>query len=113
MQCASNPIPIGVGYLCQYLIKPMLGFIIAKASCDPRYPTSADPAALIWLRITIVRLFCILSGSLKSSDPYFCYCVYQDSNVYLTLNIVIGKVLVLGLTHSWVLMASMHGWPVL
>ena len=35
-QCASNPVPIGVGYLCQYLIKPMLGFIIAKARVGRR-----------------------------------------------------------------------------
>lgn len=30
-KCASNPVPIGVGYLGQYLIKPLLGFLIAKA----------------------------------------------------------------------------------
>jgi len=35
VQCAGNPVPIGVGYLCQYLIKPMLGFIIAKVRCPP------------------------------------------------------------------------------
>jgi bile acid:Na+ symporter, BASS family len=29
-QCLSNPIPIGVGYLCQYALKPILGFCIAK-----------------------------------------------------------------------------------
>lgn len=32
VQCASNPVPIGVGYLGQYLIKPLLGFLIARVS---------------------------------------------------------------------------------
>lgn len=26
----KNPVPIGVGYLAQYIIKPFLGFCIAK-----------------------------------------------------------------------------------
>ena len=30
MQCMKNPVPIGVGYLAQYIIKPLLGFAIAK-----------------------------------------------------------------------------------
>jgi BASS family bile acid:Na+ symporter len=30
VQCMKNPIPIGVGYLAQYLVKPFLGFMIAK-----------------------------------------------------------------------------------
>ncbi|CAL5219136.1 g912 [Coccomyxa viridis] len=29
-QCMKNPVPIGVGYLAQYIIKPLLGFCIAK-----------------------------------------------------------------------------------
>ena len=29
-QCAKNPVPIGVGYLAQYIVKPLLGFTIAK-----------------------------------------------------------------------------------
>ena len=31
LQCMKNPVPIGVGYLAQYIIKPFLGFCIAKA----------------------------------------------------------------------------------
>lgn len=38
MQCASNPVPIGVGYLGQYLIKPLLGFLIAKVSLPSLLP---------------------------------------------------------------------------
>ncbi|KAK9803645.1 hypothetical protein WJX72_007999 [[Myrmecia] bisecta] len=30
-KCASNPVPIGVGYLAQYIIKPLLGYAIATA----------------------------------------------------------------------------------
>lgn len=30
LQCAQNPIPIGVGYLAQYIVKPLLGYGIAK-----------------------------------------------------------------------------------
>lgn len=30
MQCMKNPVPIGVGYLAQYIVKPLLGFCIAK-----------------------------------------------------------------------------------
>ena len=30
LQCMKNPVPIGVGYLAQYIIKPFLGFCIAK-----------------------------------------------------------------------------------
>lgn len=26
----KNPVPIGVGYLAQYIVKPLLGFLIAK-----------------------------------------------------------------------------------
>ena len=29
-QCMSNPVPIGVGYLAQYIVKPLLGYLIAK-----------------------------------------------------------------------------------
>jgi BASS family bile acid:Na+ symporter len=29
-QCLKNPVPIGVGYLAQYIVKPLLGFAIAK-----------------------------------------------------------------------------------
>jgi bile acid:Na+ symporter, BASS family len=34
-KCAERPGPILVGYLAQYLIKPMLGFVIAKALALP------------------------------------------------------------------------------
>ncbi|KAL0017967.1 hypothetical protein WJX77_001251 [Trebouxia sp. C0004] len=30
-KCAKNPVPIGVGYLAQYIVKPLLGYGIAKA----------------------------------------------------------------------------------
>ena len=30
LQCAQNPVPIGVGYLAQYIVKPLLGYGIAK-----------------------------------------------------------------------------------
>jgi BASS family bile acid:Na+ symporter len=30
-KCASNPVPIGVGYLAQYIVKPLLGFGISRA----------------------------------------------------------------------------------
>lgn len=29
-KCAQNPVPIGVGYLAQYIVKPLLGYGIAK-----------------------------------------------------------------------------------
>ncbi|BDA41888.1 probable sodium/metabolite cotransporter BASS1, chloroplas [Coccomyxa sp. Obi] len=29
-QCMKNPVPIGVGYLAQYIVKPLLGYAIAK-----------------------------------------------------------------------------------
>ena len=31
----KNPVPIGVGYLAQYIIKPFLGFCIAKVGVKP------------------------------------------------------------------------------
>ena len=34
-KCAERPAPILVGYLAQYFIKPMLGFLIAKALALP------------------------------------------------------------------------------
>ena len=40
----KNPVPIGVGYLAQYIVKPFLGFCIAKVgfqlSCHRRLNTS-------------------------------------------------------------------------
>lgn len=30
LQCAEDPVPIGVGYLAQYIVKPLLGYCIAK-----------------------------------------------------------------------------------
>ncbi len=30
VQCAKDPVPIGVGYLAQYIVKPLLGYGIAK-----------------------------------------------------------------------------------
>lgn len=33
-QCLKNPVPIGVGYLAQYIVKPLLGFLIAKVGHD-------------------------------------------------------------------------------
>lgn len=30
VQCAADPVPIGVGYLAQYIVKPVLGYVIAK-----------------------------------------------------------------------------------
>jgi BASS family bile acid:Na+ symporter len=30
-ECMKNPVPIGVGYLAQYIIKPLLGYAIAQA----------------------------------------------------------------------------------
>jgi len=44
VQCAGNPVPIGVGYLCQYLIKPLLGFIIAKARCPSSQTATVHPS---------------------------------------------------------------------
>ena len=35
VQCAKNPVPIGVGYLAQYIVKPLLGFMIAKVPVWP------------------------------------------------------------------------------
>lgn len=35
MQCMKNPVPIGVGYLAQYIVKPLLGFCIAKVLLIP------------------------------------------------------------------------------
>jgi len=32
MQCIKRPEPIGVGYAAQYIIKPLLGFLITKVS---------------------------------------------------------------------------------
>eukprot|EP00891_Asterochloris_glomerata_P000476 jgi/Astpho2/476/e_gw1.00011.83.1_t len=29
-KCSANPVPIGVGYLAQYIVKPLLGWAIAK-----------------------------------------------------------------------------------
>ncbi|KAK9822155.1 hypothetical protein WJX81_000329 [Elliptochloris bilobata] len=34
-QCMKNPVPIGVGYLAQYIVKPLLGFGIAKVLSLP------------------------------------------------------------------------------
>ena len=34
LQCAADPVPIGVGYLAQYIVKPLLGYVIAKV-CNP------------------------------------------------------------------------------
>ena len=36
-QCMKNPVPIGVGYLAQYIVKPLLGFMIAKVPSHPVY----------------------------------------------------------------------------
>ncbi len=33
-QCMKNPVPIGVGYLAQYIVKPLLGYLIAKVRID-------------------------------------------------------------------------------
>ena len=30
LQCLKRPEPIGVGYAAQYVIKPLLGFVISK-----------------------------------------------------------------------------------
>ena len=45
VQCASNPVPIGVGYLGQYLIKPLLGFLIAKVRAHPLLHRMQAPSA--------------------------------------------------------------------
>ena len=39
MQCMKNPVPSGVGYLAQYIVKPLLGFCIAKVLPIPSPPT--------------------------------------------------------------------------
>jgi len=46
MQCLKRPEPIGVGYAAQYIIKPLLGFLITKVEC---LPESAQ--CTIWLAI--------------------------------------------------------------
>ena len=43
LQCLARPKPIIVGFLAQYLVKPILGFVIAKA--QPRLGCSALAAA--------------------------------------------------------------------
>lgn len=35
MQCMKRPEPIGVGYAAQYIIKPVLGYSIAKVKMNP------------------------------------------------------------------------------
>ena len=39
LQCLARPKPIIVGYLAQYLVKPFLGFLIAKVTCCVRGPS--------------------------------------------------------------------------
>ena len=39
MQCMKNPVPIGVGYLAQYIVKPLLGFCIAKVGSISALPS--------------------------------------------------------------------------
>ena len=54
MQCMKNPVPIGIGYLAQYIVKPLLGFCIAKvgfiSSLSPQlrhYGTSGISSTLM------------------------------------------------------------------
>ena len=44
LQCMKNPVPIGVGYLAQYIIKPLLGFAIAKVGSVLSQPRHLEPA---------------------------------------------------------------------
>ena len=41
LQCLKRPEPIGVGYAAQYIIKPFLGYTIAKVIFDPGRPIAA------------------------------------------------------------------------
>ena len=45
LQCMKNPVPIGVGYLAQYIIKPLLGFAIAKVRDFSSQLRHLSPAA--------------------------------------------------------------------
>ncbi len=38
VQCAKDPVPIGVGYLAQYIVKPLLGYGIAKVLSQSLQP---------------------------------------------------------------------------
>lgn len=55
LQCLARPKPIIVGYLAQYLIKPVLGFIIAKVLPDDELRAIKCSAAclrlLVWCRL--------------------------------------------------------------
>ena len=44
-QCMKNPVPIGVGYLAQYIVKPLLGFCIAKVQLRGRISSPRPLAA--------------------------------------------------------------------
>lgn len=37
MQCLKQPVPILVGYLAQYIVKPVLGWAIARVRPPPDY----------------------------------------------------------------------------
>ena len=41
----KNPVPIGVGYLAQYIVKPLLGFTIAKVPFHPGIDRKIQPSA--------------------------------------------------------------------
>ena len=54
VQCMKNPVPIGIGYLAQYIVKPLLGFCIAKVgltpSLNPQLRHCASPGISSMLR---------------------------------------------------------------
>ena len=47
LQCLKQPVPILVGYLAQYIVKPVLGFAIARVSLLPKHPASGNSFAQI------------------------------------------------------------------
>jgi len=50
-QCMKNPVPIGVGYLAQYIVKPLLGFCIAKVPLPARAPSPRWPPSAAGRRV--------------------------------------------------------------
>ncbi len=49
----KNPVPIGVGYLAQYIVKPLLGFCIAKVLAPARAPAPRWPPGAAGRRVAI------------------------------------------------------------
>ncbi len=65
LQCAQNPVPIGVGYLAQYIIKPLLGFMIAKVT-----PAGMQPSILFCTLPSMAMRLCVtLACALLCTGP--------------------------------------------